>query len=187
MKVLMHTCCAPCSVYCIESLRNEGIELTIYWYNPNIHPYMEYRERRDTLKQYAISVGVQAIFEEEYGLKKFCRNVANDLENRCLNYCYKIRLEQTVKYAKENGYDAFTSTLFVSPYQRHEDLKKICEELSEKYGVEFIYRDFRPGFRDGQRKARELGLYMQKYCGCIFSEEERYAKQIEKDKANEKK
>lgn len=176
MKLLMHTCCAPCSVYCIESLINEGIEPVLYWYNPNIHPYMEYKARRDTLKEYAKLISVQAIFEEEYGLKKFCRNVVNDLENRCLNYCYKIRLEQTVKYAKENGYDAFTSTLFVSPYQRHGDLKKICEELSEKYGVEFIYRDFRPGFREGQRKARELGLYMQKYCGCIFSEEERYAK-----------
>lgn len=174
MKLLMHTCCAPCSVYCIESLRNEGIEPVLYWYNPNIHPYTEYKARRDSLKVYAQAINVQAIFEEEYGLKKFCKNVIEDLENRCLNYCYKVRLEQTVKYAKENGYDSFTTTLFVSPYQQHENLKEICEELAKKYDINFVYRDFRIGFRDGQAKARELGLYMQKYCGCIFSEEYRY-------------
>ena len=182
MKLLMHTCCAPCSVYCIESLRNEGIEPVLYWYNPNIHPFTEYKARRDTLKEYAKLINVQAIFHEEYGLKEFCKNVIGDLKNRCSNYCYKVRLEQTVKYAKENGYDSFTSTLFVSPYQQHEKLKEICEELAEKYNINFVYRDFRAGFREGQAKARELGLYMQKYCGCIFSEEDRYSKQIEKEK-----
>jgi len=182
MKLLMHTCCAPCSVYCIESLRNEGIEPTLYWYNPNIHPYTEYKTRRDTLKEYTESIDIKAIFEEEYGLKEFCKNVIEDLKVRCSKYCYKIRLEQTVKYAKENGYDSFTSTLFVSPYQQHEKLKEICEELEKKYDINFVYRDFRVGFRDGQAKAKELGLYMQKYCGCIFSEEDRYSKQIEKEK-----
>ena len=187
MKLLMHTCCAPCSIYCIESLREENIEPILYWYNPNIHPYLEYKARRDTLKEYAKSINVKVIFEEEYGLKEFCANVIGDLKDRCSNYCYKVRLEQTVKYAKENGYDAFTSTLFVSPYQKHEELKKICEELSIKYDIAFLYRDFRIGFREGQFKAREIGLYMQKYCGCIFSEEERYKKQIEKDENDEKK
>ncbi len=170
MKLLMHTCCAPCSVYCIESLRSEGIEPVLYWYNPNIHPYIEYKTRRDTLKEYSKIINVQAIFNEEYGLDNFCKNVINDLKNRCVNYCYKVRLEKTVKYAKENGYDAFTSTLFVSPYQKHEELKRICEQLAQKYNIKFLYRDFRVGFREGQAKARELGLYMQKYCGCIFSE-----------------
>lgn len=174
MKLLMHTCCAPCSVYCIESLRNEGIEPTVYWYNPNIHPYMEYKARRDTLKEYTKNISIEAIFEEDYGLDEFCKNVIGDLKNRCVNYCYKVRMEKTVQYAKEHGYDAFTSTLFVSPYQRHEELKSLCEELAEKYHIEFVYRDFRVGFREGQAKARELGLYMQKYCGCIFSEEMRY-------------
>ena len=180
MKLLMHTCCAPCSVYCIESLRNEGIEPTLYWYNPNIHPFTEYKARRDTLKQYAEDINVTAIFEEDYGLDEFCKNVIDDLGNRCVNYCYKVRLEQTAKYAKENGYDAITTTLFVSPYQNHEALKEICAQICEKYGLEFVYRDFRVGFREGQNKARELGLYMQKYCGCIFSEEDRYQKQIVK-------
>ena len=182
MKILLHTCCAPCSVYCIENLREQKIEPTLYWYNPNIHPYKEYQARRDCLKQYAESINVKAIFEEEYGLKEFCKNVINNLENRCKEYCYIKRLEKTVQYAKQNGYDAFTSTLFVSPYQNHEELKRICEELSKKYDIEFLYIDFREGFREGQAKARELGLYMQKYCGCVFSEEERYSKQIEKDK-----
>ena len=182
MKVLMHTCCAPCSVYCIESLRGEGIEPTLYWYNPNIHPYMEYKARRDTLKAYSKLVDVETIFEEDYGLKKFCKNVVDDFENRCSNYCYIVRLEQTVKYAKENGFDSFTTTLLVSPYQKHEELIKICEKLAQKYDIKFLYRDFRVVFKEGQTKARELGLYMQKYCGCVFSEEERYSKQIEKEK-----
>lgn len=80
------------------------------------------------------------------------------------------------------GYDAFTTTLLVSPYQNHDLLIQVAEELAEKYEVKFLYRDFRPGFREGQNEARELGLYMQKYCGCVFSEEDRYSKQIQKDK-----
>lgn len=182
MKLLMHTCCAPCSVYCIDTLRKEKIEPTLYWYNPNIHPYTEYKARRDCLKEYAKSIEVQAIFEENYGLQEFCKNVINDLPNRCQNYCYPIRLEETAKYAKEHGYDTFTTTLLVSPYQNHEAIQEIGESIATKYGLNFLYRDFRVGFREGQQKARELGLYMQKYCGCTFSEEERYAKQIEKDK-----
>ena len=174
MKLLMHTCCAPCCVYCIDTLRKENIEPTIYWYNPNIHPYIEYKLRRDCLEEYAESINIEAIFDDEYGLDEFCKNVIDDLQNRCTNYCYIKRLEQTVKYAKQNGYDSFTSTLFVSPYQKHEELKRICEELAKKYEINFLYRDFRVGFREGQAKAKELGLYRQKYCGCIFSEEERY-------------
>lgn len=182
MKLLLHTCCAPCSVYCIESLRNDGIEPVSFWYNPNIHPYIEYKTRRDTLIQYSEMENFKLIIKEEYGLREFCKNVVGDLDNRCTNYCYRVRLEETAKYAKENGYDAFTSTLFVSPYQKHEELKCVCEEMAEKYGVEFLYRDFRVGFRDGQAKARELGLYMQKYCGCVFSEEMSKSAHQKKDK-----
>ena len=173
MKLLLHTCCAPCSVYCIQKLRKDNIEPVIYWYNPNIHPYMEYKARRDTLKEYTKSIGVEAIFEENYGLREFCKNVINDIDNRC-QYCYRTRLEKTVQYAKENGYDAFCTTLLISPYQNHEKLKQTGEELEKEYGIHFYYQDFREGFRQGQNEARELGLYMQKYCGCIFSEEIRY-------------
>lgn len=186
MKLLLHTCCAPCSVYCIDSLREEGIEPTVYWYNPNIHPYMEYKSRRDCLKEYTKSIGIEAIFEEDYGLDEFCKNVVGDLQNRCKNYCYRVRLEQVAKYAKDNGYDAFSTTLLVSIYQNHDAIIEIANEMTKKYDIEFLYRDFRVGFRDGQAKARELGLYMQKYCGCAFSEEDRYSKQIKRDLENSK-
>ena len=182
MKLLLHTCCAPCSVYCIQELRSENIEPTVYWFNPNIHPYTEYKARRECLKEYTKQINVDAIFEENYGLREFCKNVVSDLENRCINYCYRVRLEQTAKYASENGYDSFSTTLLVSPYQNHEALKRVGEELAKEYGLDFVYRDFRVGFREGQAKARELGLYMQKYCGCVFSEEDRYSKQISKNR-----
>lgn len=181
MKLLMHTCCAPCSVYCIDSLRKEKIEPTVYWYNPNIHPYIEYKTRRDTLKEYSKSIGIEAVFHEEYGLDEFCKNVIGDLQNRCVNYCYRVRLEDTAKYAKQNGYDTISTTLLVSPYQKHEFIHELGDKIAKEYRLEFLYRDFRIGFREGQAKARELGLYMQKYCGCVFSEEERYNNHIKKD------
>ena len=180
-KILMHTCCAPCSVYCIDLLRSEGIEPELFWYNPNIHPYIEYKTRRDCLKDYAAQVGAKLILQEEYGLDEFCQNVVDDIAGRCVNYCYPKRIGAVAKFAKDHGYSAFTTTLLVSPYQKHEELKKVCENAADYYGVEFLYRDFRVGFREGQAKARKLGLYMQKYCGCIFSEEDRYQKQIERD------
>ena len=174
MKLLMHTCCAPCCVYCIDKLRNENIEPTVYWFNPNIHPYMEYKSRRDCLKEYTKSIGIDAIFEENYGLKEFCKNVVDRLDTRCQDYCYPVRLEQTAKYAKENGFDTISTTLLVSPYQKHDIIHNLGEKIAKEYGLEFLYRDFRVGFREGQAKAREIGLYMQKYCGCVFSEEMRY-------------
>ena len=97
---------------------------------------MEYKARRDTLKQYTEMISAQAIFEENYGLKEFCKNVIDDLDNRCSTYCYKVRLEQTAKYAKENGYDTFTTTLLISPYQKHDELIKIGQEVAEKYGID---------------------------------------------------
>ena len=127
MKLLMHTCCAPCSVYCIDELRNENIEPTVYWFNPNIHPYMEYKSRRDCLKEYTKSIGIDAIFEENYGLKEFCKNVVDGLDTRCQDYCYPVRLEQTAKYAKKNGFDTISTTLLVSPYQKHDLIKEVGE------------------------------------------------------------
>ena len=178
MKLLMHTCCAPCSVYCIDILRAEGIEPVLYWYNPNIHPYMEYKARRDCLKEYANSINIQSIFEEEYGLDAFCKEAVKDLNNRCTNYCYPVRLKKTFEYAKENGYDTVTTTLLYSIYQKHDFIKALMEKYSKEYGIDFLYRDFRVGFWEGHQKAHDIGLYMQKYCGCIFSEEDRYRKQI---------
>ena len=172
MKLLMHTCCAPCSVYCIDELRKENIEPTLYWYNPNIHPYKEYEARRDCLKEYSAEINIKAIFEDEYGLDEFCKNVVNDLQGRCANYCYPTRLKKTFEYAKQNNYDTVTTTLLYSIYQKHDYIKLLCENYSKEYGVDFLYRDFRVGFWKGHEKAKnELNLYMQKYCGCVFSEE----------------
>ena len=175
MKLLLHTCCAPCSIMCIETLRREGIDPVLFWYNPNIHPFKEYKMRKNTLVEYADAINAKLIINNEYGLRKFIEAIFPDFDNRC-GYCYRVRLEETAKFAAENGFDAFTSTLFVSPYQNHELLKLTAEAVAEKYGVKFLYRDFRPFFKVGLDKARELQLYMQKYCGCVFSEEERYQK-----------
>ena len=174
MKLLLHTCCAPCSVYCIDELRKEGIEPTVYWYNPNIHPYKEYQARRDCLKEYTKSINVEAIIEEEYGLDEFCKEAVKDLQARCVNYCYPVRLRKTFEYAKQNGYDTVSTTLLYSIYQKHEFIKQLMEKYSQEYGIDFLYRDFREGFWEGHQKAHDLGLYMQKYCGCVFSEEMRY-------------
>ena len=179
MKLLMHVCCAPCSVYPVEVLRKEEIEPTLYWYNPNIHPYTEYKARRDALTQYANIENLDVIFEDEYGLDNFCKEAVKDLNGRCVNYCYPVRLRKTFEYAKENGYDAVTTTLLYSIYQKHDYIKKLCEDLSKEFNIGFLYKDFRVGFWEGHDKAKDLGLYMQKYCGCIFSEEDRYKKKIE--------
>ena len=182
MKLLMHACCAPCSIYPVDTLRKEKIEPTIYWYNPNIHPYMEYKERRNTLKKYAEIENINVIFDEEYGLDNFCKEAIKDLNSRCVNYCYPVRLRKTFEYAKQNGYDTVTTTLLYSIYQKHDYIKKLCEDLSKEFEIDFLYRDFREGFWEGHDKAKKLELYLQKYCGCIFSEEDRYRKKIEKDK-----
>ena len=180
-KVLLHCCCAPCSVSCIEPLRKEGIEPVAFWYNPNIHPFKEYEARRDCMVEYAKNVDMQLIVSENYGLREFVQNVSDNINGRC-TYCYEHRLEETAKYASLNGYEYYSSTLLASIYQQHELIKEAGEDFAKKYGVKFLYKDFRPNFREGNNKARELGLYMQKYCGCIFSEEDRYIKQINKAK-----
>ena len=175
MKLLMHTCCAPCSVMCIETLKQEGIKPVLYWYNPNIHPMKEFRLRKNTLTEYAASVGAKVLYEHDYGLRGFIEGIYPNFDDRC-EFCYTDRLFKTAQFAVQNGFDAFTSTLFISPYQNHELMKEVAQKAASEFGVEFLYRDFRPYFKEGQEKARELELYMQKYCGCIFSEEDRYRK-----------
>ena len=159
MKTLLHICCAPCSIMCIETLRSEGIEPVGFWFNPNIHPYTEYRSRRDALIQHAKDIEMELILAGDYGLREFIRNVSPDFDRRC-GYCYSVRAEAAAAYAAEHGFDSFTSTLLISPYQNHELLRETMERSAEKYGVEFLYRDFRPYFREGQEKARE------KDCTC---------------------
>jgi predicted adenine nucleotide alpha hydrolase (AANH) superfamily ATPase len=159
---------------------DDGIQPDLFWYNPNIHPFTEYRQRRDTLSAFAAGEKLTLDCIDEYGLRSFIRGVYPNLENgpasdrgRCA-FCYRIRIEKTAETAAAKKYDAFSTTLLISPYQDHDLITHIAEEAAAKYGVSFLYRDFRPHFREGQAKAREMSLYMQKYCGCIFSEEERY-------------
>lgn len=180
-KVLMHTCCAPCSLSCIDPLRTEGIEPVSFWYNPNIHPWKEYQARRDCLLSYAPTINMQVIVQEDYGLRDFVRHVSSDIEHRC-TWCYEHRLEGTAKFASEHGFSSFTTTLLASIYQRHDLIAAAGERFAKQYGVKFLYRDFRPNFRAGNQRAREMGFYMQKYCGCVFSEEDRYAKQIRRER-----
>ncbi|MEA4853416.1 MAG: epoxyqueuosine reductase QueH [Christensenella sp.] len=175
MKTLLHLCCAPCSIACVDVLQEEGISVTEYWYNPTIHPFTEYRNRRNAAIEYAKNIGIPLVVEDEYGLREFIRNVSPDFDHRC-GYCYAVRLRRTAQYAAENGFDHFTTSLLISPYQNHEMIIETAEKAAEEYGTNFLYRDFRPLFREGQTRAREAGLYMQKYCGCIFSEEDRYLK-----------
>jgi len=184
MDLLMHFCCGPCGVGCLESLKQDDIPFTGFWFNPNIHPFTEYRSRRESLRDLAGIEGFEILWRDEYGLREFVRQVAGDIEHRC-TYCYDVRMEAAARAAKENGFDAFTTTLLVSPYQDHLAVAKSAEAAAKRNGIEFFYRDFRPFFRDGQARARDLGLYMQKYCGCIFSEEERYSKAFKKKKKAE--
>lgn len=175
LNTLLHICCAPCSVMCIETLRNEGVETSGLWYNPNIHPFTEYKARKNTLIEYSKKISLPLDVIDDYGLREFIDLIHPDFDNRCRK-CYEIRLDKTAQLAKEKGFDSFTSTLFVSPYQDHEMMKEVANEVAEKHKVKFLYRDFRPYFREGQAKAREMEFYMQKYCGCVFSEEDRYRK-----------
>ena len=175
MKTLLHICCATCANQPIEVLKADGFEVSGFWYNPNIHPFTEYRSRRNCLRDYAAEIGLNLIEKNDYGLRPFVRSVAEDIEHRC-GKCYEMRLFETARQASQRGFDSFTSSLFISPYQNHELMREVAERAAHEFGVEFLYRDFRPYFKDGQNFAREHGFYMQKYCGCVFSEEERYLK-----------
>ena len=175
MNVLLHVCCAPCANQCVVSLREEGLDVTAFWYNPNIHPFTEYRARRNCLREFCQSAELPLEEQNDYGLRPFCRAVAADIAGRCVQ-CYTMRLRRTAEKAAQLGMDAFTSSLFISPYQNHQLMRQAAEAAAAEFGVEFLCRDFRPLFRAGQDYARDHGFYMQKYCGCVFSEEERYLK-----------
>jgi len=173
MKLLLHCCCAPCAIKCADVLKSENIEPLLFWYNPNIHPSTEYILRRDGLALFAANEKLELKMCDEYGLRLFLNEIFPDTEYRCKK-CYFLRLEKTASVAAQEGFDAFTTSLLISPYQDHDMIKRIGEDAAEKHGIEFLYRDFRPLFREGQAAARLMGFYMQKYCGCIFSEEKRF-------------
>jgi predicted adenine nucleotide alpha hydrolase (AANH) superfamily ATPase len=174
MKLLLHICCGPCSAYPIKVLKEQNIDFEGMFFNPNIHPYLEYKSRLESAQTFCANQNVAFEELEGYGLETYLKR-AVFAENRCAE-CYAIRLERVAKEAKERGFDAFSTTLLVSPYQKHDLIIEIGNKMADKYGIKFYYQDFRPGFREGQQIARNAGLYMQKYCGCIYSEHERYAR-----------
>ena len=192
MKLLLHMCCGPCSCYPVKRLREEGIEPTGYFFNPNIHPYKEWEHRLETAREFAAKSNMEIHTDENYQLREFLQKAlpAEAEPNGRCRMCYTWRLEQTAKFAAEHGFDAFTSTLFYSIYQQHELMKETAAFFAEKYKIAFYYEDFRPGWQEGIDISKELELYRQPYCGCIFSEEERYSKAMNRTKkklAKEKK
>lgn len=175
MKVLLHICCGPCAIYPVKEMRSSGVEVTGLFYNHNIHPYTEYRLRMEALKKYAEMVELDVIYREEYRLEEFLSRVAGEPEARCA-YCYRSRLEETARSAAELGFPFFSSTLLYSRYQNQEMIREFGVKLGDRYGVKFHYEDFRTGWQQGIDLSKEMGLYRQKYCGCIYSEKERYVR-----------
>jgi predicted adenine nucleotide alpha hydrolase (AANH) superfamily ATPase len=176
MTMLLHACCGPCGCYTTERLGEEGFTPTLYYFNPNIHPYQEYVRRWEGLRQLADYRNLPLVRENGYELEDFLAHVAAEPAKRC-EYCYRVRLEKTAAKAKELGFTTFGTTLLISPYQNRERLVEIGRDLGRRYGLESHDEDFRPGFRKSQAMAKEMGLYRQGYCGCVYSEKERYYKQ----------
>lgn len=167
MKLLLHMCCGPCSVYPVSVLQEEGLDIEGFFYNPNIHPREEFLRRRENVDKLCKIKNISAIYADEF-MQETWEGFKGTEEQRC-NMCYSLRLDRAAATAKERGFDCFTTTLLVSPYQKHELIRELGEKFSQKYGVEFYYKDFRPGFRLGQQQAKEMDLYRQKFCGCIVS------------------
>jgi len=149
------------------------MNVTGYFYNPNIHPLTEFRKRLITLQNYANITLLPLEVDKEYELENFLQGALDRRENRCL-FCYETRLNRAFQKAVDDRVDAVTTTLLYSKYQRHDTIKEIGEELADTYKMRFLYRDFRVGWRDGIEESKRINMYRQQYCGCIFSERDRY-------------
>ncbi len=173
MRILLHICCGPCALYPLRTLRAAGHDVTGLFYNPNIHPYQEYALRRDAALDMARQEQMELVMHDDYDLEGFLASVAAAPAQRC-SYCYASRLRATARVAAQEGFDAFSAALLYSRYQKHDEIRQLGEEIGREFGVAFHYEDFRPGWQEGIRLSKELGLYRQQYCGCIYSEKERY-------------
>ncbi len=173
MRILLHICCGNCAIYPVKMLREQNHQVAGYFYNHNIHPYQEFRRRLDTTREYAEQVELEVSYDEEYRLEEFLAAVAHDPANRC-EYCYRSRLTATAREAKRLGFDGFTTTLLYSRYQKHQEILDFGRQLADEYGLKFHYEDYRTGWNEGIRISKEMGLYRQQYCGCIYSEKDRY-------------
>lgn len=180
--LLLHACCGPCAESPVQILQQENIKFIGYFYNPNIQPQAEQQRRLDNLVRLAQMRGFDLISAGESQTEKWT-GYDNPRESRC-HMCYRVRLQAAAQKAAQMGIPAFTTTLLISPWQEHEAIKSIGEKAAAKYGVEFMYRDFRPDYRQGQDLARADGLYRQKYCGCLPSiENSRFSEKIRRDLA----
>ncbi|MBU0663525.1 MAG: epoxyqueuosine reductase QueH [Proteobacteria bacterium] len=179
MNLFLHICCGPCATYPLAKLRQEGIAVNGYFYNPNIHPYREFKKRIEGVQQLAEISNLKVEIETRYGLTEYLREVVFHEHQRC-PLCYAMRLEVVAQKAKERGDDAFSTTLLYSKYQDHEGIRRIGERLALKHEIEFYYEDFREGWKEGIEQAIAMDLYRQPYCGCIYSEQERYDKAFKK-------
>ncbi|MFA5183230.1 MAG: epoxyqueuosine reductase QueH [Syntrophales bacterium] len=175
MRILLHICCAPCTIYPLRIFREEGFSLTGFFFNPNIHPYLEYQRRREALELFGQEENFEVRWSPDYPLEDFLRGVVFKEQERC-KWCYEMRLRRTAEMARKDNWDGFSTTLLYSRFQKHEVIRGIGEILAGEYGVPFIYRDFRTGWDEGVRISRERQIYRQPYCGCVYSEKERYMK-----------
>ncbi len=173
LKILLHICCAPCAIFPIQSLRADGFSVSGFFYRHNIHPYTECLKRQQTLHSYAEDINIEVIYQKDYDIEGFLRNVVFRETERC-RYCYHERLTSTARLAKRSRFDCFTTTLFYSKFQKHDLIRSIGDSVSQSIGIPFYYQDFRKGWKTGLEESKQLGMYRQQYCGCIFSEKERY-------------
>jgi hypothetical protein len=172
-KVLVHVCCAHCAAYTVEHWRREGYEVGGFWYNPNIHPFMEHQSRLESMKSLAGKINLPLIIAPEYDIIEYFRRVTNHESERC-PCCFEIRLTKTAETARAQGYDAFTTTLLISPQQKHEIIAEVGKKVGEAIGVAFLYADLRKRYSDSRHITKPMELYRQQYCGCVYSEWERY-------------
>ena len=173
MRLLLHACCGPCLIEPLDELRREADTVTVAFCNPNIQPYEEYVRRREVLREHAAREGVDVV-ELPYDLAGWLEQVgplAQAGEERCKS-CFRTRFEATARYAAENGFDAISTTLTVSPYQNPEIIAEEGERAALSAGVVFLHRDFRERYQDATRRSLELGMYRQNYCGCVLSDVE---------------
>ena len=171
--LLIHSCCAHCAAFPVSYWRNQGYQVSALWYNPNVHPYLEHERRLEAMKSLAEKMDLPLSLFESYDIIEYFRCVAGREEERC-RFCFELRLAKTAALARERGFDAFTSTLLISPHQKHELLRETGSRLAQEKGVDFLYADLRKRYSDSRHITKPLDLYRQQYCGCIYSEWERY-------------
>jgi predicted adenine nucleotide alpha hydrolase (AANH) superfamily ATPase len=186
MTLLLHVCCGPCLLYPALALRKKAIDFTGYFYNPNIHPYKEFKKRLEAARQVSAELEVPLIVDKDYGLKDFLRAVVFHEKQRC-HYCYSIRLEKVASEALSRHCDSFSSTLLYSTYQNHSLILNYAKRIAETRAVSFYYEDFRKGWQQGIDESLRRGIYRQSYCGCIYSEQERYDNKLKKQLKKERK